>query len=256
MKKILIFLFVFALALSFRVGYVVAKEKQDIPEVDGVYDDPQHPGVKVRVFVHRGRPEKPVKPTPPPPVWQCGLADPNSTATVSAEVWKLPSSWTYNLNPSSVPASVGGENLPKIAQDGFSAWAQPSRVNFEKGLGTDVTRQAYDGQNIIAWGRISASALGVTYIRYYSDTGRVVDVDTILNQKYPWTWSDLNTCTYLETYDAENILTHELGHWVGLDDEYTTPFVNNTMYGYGAKSEVKKDTLTTGDIDGASGIYR
>lgn len=111
-----------------------------------------------------------------------------------------------------MPASVRGENLEKIAQDGFAEWNTPTGINFIKGSDTTIDRQGYDRQNIIAWGRMSASALGVTYIRYYPDTGEVVDLDTIMNKKYFWMWSDSSTCAYLDYYDAENILTHELGH--------------------------------------------
>jgi hypothetical protein len=251
-KTFLPFLFLsFFLIASFWAGSISAKEKAVIPERDGIYTDPDHPGIKVRVFVHN---EKPAQATPPPPVQQCNLADPNSESLVSAAGWKLSPSWTYNLNLNSVPSSVGGANLIKIASDGFGQWNTPTGVSFVPGPNTIVDRQAYDGQNIIAWGRTSGTALGVTYIRYTS-LGQVVDVDTIMNKKFRWSWSDSNICAWQDTYDAENILTHELGHWVGLDDEYTGEFADNTMYGYGAKGEVKKDTITNGDFSGASAIY-
>ena len=70
-------------------------------------------------------------------------------------------------------------------------------------------------------------------------------------------WSQMATdCAYIESYDAQNILTHEIGHWFGLDDEYdATNYQNATMYGYGSKTEVKKNTLTDGDINGLRAIY-
>ena len=77
-----------------------------------------------------------------------------------------------------------------------------------------------------------------------------------MNKAYVWTWSGGTTdCAYTESYDAQNILTHEIGHWFGLDDEYTDEYIENTMYGYGSKWEVKKNTLTTGDINGLQAIY-
>jgi hypothetical protein len=51
------------------------------------------------------------------------------------------------------------------------------------------------------------------------------------------------------------VLTHEQGHWLGLDDVYTTAYVNNTMYGTGSRGDLKPDTLTTGDVAGAAAIY-
>lgn len=223
-----------------------------VPEKSGTYDDPDHPGVKVRVFVHG---EKPTKAQSSALI--CELPDPDSNAVVGPAGWHLPSSWTYQLNPSSVPSSIGGSNLPTIAANGFADWASAAggKVTFTKGANTSVARQAYDGHNIIAWGRTSGSALGVTYIRYYSSTGLAVDVDTIMNKKFPWKWSNSNICADSAAYDAENILTHELGHWLGLNDEYAASYVDNTMFGYGSKGEVKKNTLTTGDTAGTTAIY-
>lgn len=226
--------------------------RSPVPEKSGTYNDPDHPGVKVRVFVHPERPTKTQSST-----LVCNLADPDSSASVAAAGWKLPSSWTYHLNPSSVPSSVGGSNLPTIAANGFADWtaAANNKVTFAQGTNTTVARQGYDGKNIIAWGRTPGTALGVTYIRYYTSTGQVVDVDTIMNKKFPWKWSNSNVCAESTAYDAENIMNHELGHWLGLDDEYTADYVDATMYGYGSKGEVKKNTLTTGDTAGAAGIY-
>lgn len=231
-----------------------------IPEKTGVYADPDHPGVKVRVFVHpeRSRGTRSGKPTKTQSsALVCDLPDPDSSAVVGPAGWYLPASWIYQLNPSSVPSSVGGSNLPTIAANGFADWAAASgdKVTFTKGANTSVARQAYDGRNIIAWGRTSGFALGVTYIRYYASTGLAVDVDTIMNKKFAWKWSNSNTCADSAAYDAENILTHELGHWLGLNDEYAATYVDNTMYGYGGKGEVKKNTLTSGDAAGTTAIY-
>lgn len=225
-----------------------------IPERSGLYNEPKHPKVKVRVFVHKpqhgggGGSSSLV----------CSLADPDSPTTVAAAGWHLPPSWAYNLNPSSVPTSVGSTNLTTIANNGFSAWSSATggKVSFGPGADTTATRSAYDGQNIIAWGRTQGTALGVTYIRYDTSTGLALDVDTIMNKKFAWMWSGGNaTCAYSNAYDAQDILTHEQGHWVGMDDMYDAAFQDATMYGYGAKTEVKKDTLTTGDSTGVFNIY-
>ena len=257
MKKILVFLTLIGISLSFFAGAVNAKNNQhEIPEVDGIYSDPGHSGLKIRVIVHRAKPGP-----PPEPTLQCdGITDPGSTAVVTPAGWKLPPTWTYNLNPTSVPSSVGGQYLADFAASGFSEWrsATGNKVSFVQGSDTTITRQAYDNQNIVAWGRVSSqNALAVTYIRYYQG-GEAVDVDTIMNKKYAWSWADQSQhdlCAYEDTYDAQNILTHELGHWVGLNDHYTSEYTENTMYGYGSKMEIKKDTLTQGDITGASNIY-
>jgi len=233
--------------------YLQAKEKSEIPEIDGIYTDPDYPDIKVRVFVHKEKPARSINST-----LVCS-PDPESDAVVHPAGWKLPQTWTYSLNLSSAPASVNGASLPTIAKNGFDDWISASgkSVSFSRNADTLIDRQANDFKNIIAWGRTSGNALAVTYIRYYPDTGRVVDIDTIMNKKFAWKWANSNTCADPGAYDAENILTHEQGHWLGLDDEYNAGLYGNaTMYGYGAKGEVKKTTLTKGDKVGASQIYQ
>jgi hypothetical protein len=177
----------------------------------------------------------------------------------------LPKTWTYRLNPSSVPSSVGSSYLPTIASNAYGVWlkAISNKVTISRGSNTTVNKARFDGQNIIAWGRAPSSALAVSYIWYYPSTGLAAEVDTIMNQNFAWAWSNPSswqtnpgtTCAYQNVYDAQDILTHELGHTMGLDDVYTDSFANNTMYGYGSKTETKKDTLTTGDKAGVSVLY-
>lgn len=262
LKKIFFLFSIFVIAaLVLSTSPVLAKNDKNadddwiLPEQDGTYDVPGHPELKVRVFVHRIKPPKPDEELPQ---LVCDLPDPNSSAIVDGTGWRLPSNWTYNLNLSSVPRSVGSNNLAIMTSDALSRWktASGKAVTFSSGPTTTINRKAYDGENIIAWGRISGSALGITYVWYYPSTGLLAEADTIMNNKFSWTWSGgQSTCAYSGTYDAQNILTHELGHWMGLDDEYASNYTNNTMYGYGLKMEVKKDTLTNGDVTGLSQIY-
>jgi hypothetical protein len=149
--------------------------------------------------------------------------------------------------------------LATIASTSFNQWSAASgnKITFVKDANnTFATRQALDGKNIIAWGRTSGSALAVTYTWYYTSTHEVAEVDTILNKKFPWSWSGNNGgCANSSSYDVQDILTHEIGHWMGLDDEYASSYSDNTMFGYGSKGEIKKDTLSTGDITGVQAIY-
>lgn len=253
-KFLVVFFLAIAIVFCFSITFAKNDKNSDIPEENGTYDVPGHPEMKVRVFVHNIKPGKPV---PPAPTLQCKLDDLDSQAVVDSAGWKLPNSWTYNLNPYSVPSSVDGKNLATIADNSFSVWtaAIHNKINISKGTDTPITQKGYDGKNIITWGMAPGSALAITYIWYNPITQEVKEVDTIMNQKFFWMWSGLATCAYTNSYDAQSILTHELGHWFGLDDEYTLAYVNNTMYGYGSKGDAKADTLTTGDIDGAKDIY-
>lgn len=285
LRKITVLLFVFLFFVLTTPAFSIEKptpptapsappapEVPAPPDVSGVFNVPERPGMKVRVFAHPPKPTPPAAPgrTPKPsasptPVAAvnnsqvCGLSDPNSNAVVGKAGWKIPSgNWAYQLNLGSVPSTVGQGNLDTIVNSGFGQYksAASNKVNFVKGINTSVNRARLDGRNIITWGRASSGTLGVTYIWYYPSTGLTAEIDTVMNNRYKWSWSNSNVCADNLTYDAQNIITHELGHWLGLDDEYdSTRFGDNTMFGYGSLGEVKKNTLTSGDISGVASIY-
>ena len=174
----------------------------------------------------------------------------------------LPNLVPYRVNPSSAPSSVViRSNLPTIVDNSFDIWSAASGVTFNRGVDTSKTRASFDKQNIVAWGRLSRSTLGATYIWYVPSSGAVVEVDTILNSRLPWSWTNPTStdvdqnCSSPTAYDVQNILVHEIGHWVGLDDLYDPEDEDLTMFGFGDKGELKKDTLESGDVSGASAIY-
>lgn len=248
--------FVLALVfLTFISTSVFAEKPSDfssIPEKNGDYPDPDNPRMRVRVFVHEPK-------TNVSSLAVC--SDASSSAIVNTTGWHLPKNVSYRINTKSIPGSVGTAIMTgKIAPNAYSTWqnAVNSNVLFTQGANTAVSRQALDYQNVIAWGNTSQSALAVTYTRYYTSSGEVADVDTIFNKRYSWAWTDpsINACSLnSNAYDVQNILTHELGHWMGLDDHYDAAYVDNTMYGYGSTNEIKKDTLTTGDKANLPTLY-
>lgn len=269
-KKIAIMLSVLALlgqpalaASSKEKGHFAPSSETAIE--DGLYDVEGEPNLKVKVHVYKqdARGNNGQKPGSGggPLVLKCNLSDLDSDSVVPSAGWRLPTSSpvTYRLNLS-VPGNVDSGNLGTIAQRAFSSWSEASngQVSFVRGNDTSVARAQNDGQNIVAWGRTSGTALAVTYTWYNTQTKVAVETDTIFNSKFAWAWSDeeLNpNCAYENAYDAQNILAHELGHWMGLGDIYTSEYTDNTMYGYGSKTEVKKNTLTSGDIAGVMAIY-
>ncbi len=258
LKKLLWLSLILILLSSFRLSPVAAKNNEgedNTPEVDGIYNVPGRPDLKLRVFVHRGRPDNGSNSS-----LTCGLADPDSSSAVPGAGWHLPDgTWTYHLNLAKTPASVGGTNFVNLTAAAFNTW-DATKVgqhvtSFTRGSDTTLTRKALDGQNIISWSKLGGGTLAVTYTWYYTANQQVAETDTLFNTRYPWSWSGNATCADPNSYDAQNILTHELGHTMGLNDVYSKEFVNNTMYGYGAKGEAKKDTLTTGDINGVNTLY-
>jgi len=201
--------------------------------------------VRLKVFVHYPRFGKP----PQPPK---GLGG-----------WRLSGLVEYQVNEGTIPASVQ-DPLDAIANS-FQVWEAQAQgeVGFAYGGSTRVKVARNDGLHIVAWGNVSLrDAIAVTYIWYYPSTGDVVDVDTIMNVRLPWSYTRVTdpdqadqVCGDLYSYDAQNILTHELGHWMGLDDLYDSMDKDLTMYGYGDKGELKKETLGLGDMLGIGALY-
>ena len=254
MKKFYIVLTVFLATILLDVvplGFAQGSSNAPaIPDRNGDYPDPLHPGVRVRVFVHE-----------PKQVTTSSLTctDPESNAVVGVTGWHLPTAWTYRLNVNSAPPQVGQINFATLSEASFQTWqdATAGKVTFQRGADTSVNKTALDWQNVVSWGRTSGTALAVTYNRYYPSSGLVADVDTIFNKKFSWSWTPYqpDICGSTNSYDAQNILAHELGHWMGLDDEYEASYAENTMYGWGGKGEIKKDTLTIGDKANLTTIY-
>lgn len=134
----------------------------EFPDASGTYDVPGHPQMKVRIFVHKTKPAKPG--SSPASVLACGLNDPSSDAIVSAAGWMIPAGiWKYRVNPN-VPSTISA-GLAAIVNNSFDAWVDiPDLKNAGVALQNDGTtgtnRAIKDGQNIIAWGKTSGSALG------------------------------------------------------------------------------------------------
>ena len=81
----------------------------------------------------------------------------------------------------------------------------------------------------------------------------LVEWDMVLDQQdFQWT-ADGTVDT--DKMDFNNIVTHELGHAVGMADLYTSDCSEQTMYGYADYGETKKQTLEEGDKTGVFGLY-
>jgi hypothetical protein len=114
-----------------------------------------------------------------------------------------------------------------------------------------------DYKNVITWGRAQPGVVAYAVIWYISGTGEIVDADIVLNSYYKWGIADGNEATsdLSGKFDIRNIVTHESGHWSGLDDLYDSKYSAMTMYGYTSYGEEIKRSLEPGDIAGVQAVY-
>jgi hypothetical protein len=96
----------------------------------------------------------------------------------------------------------------------------------------------------------SSSLLAITSLTYDRQTGLIVDADIEIND-----WKHLFSAGPVaidDRNDLENTLTHELGHFLGLDHSSDS---DATMFGQAPDGEDKKRDLLQDDIDGICDLY-
>jgi PKD repeat protein len=158
-------------------------------------------------------------------------------------------------------------NVPYNINDIGGPYGSPSAIKASRQTWTNVSASALtfsysgttsstawgvnDGKNIVCFGTISESGVLAQNILWYNpSTGQTLDSDIKFNTNFPW-----GTDGSLNSYDVQNVGTHELGHAVGLADLYGAADSEKTMYGYSDKGETKQRTLDQDDINGIIFLY-
>ena len=211
--------------------------------------------IRLKTFVHY--PKEPGQPTP---VSNCTESTNESATTYGLAGWQMPGAgMAYKINYTSKPGNLSNTEVSNGITAAFGAWsaADPKQIFTYSGSTTAKTAK-FDGTNAILWKSIANGALAITYAWYYPASGQLAESDTVFNRSYKWTataYTGSNDCGGVAgTYDLQNIGTHEFGHWVGLDDLYSSVDKDLTMYGYGETKELKKDSLGQGDILGVNAV--
>jgi len=160
--------------------------------------------------------------------------------------WKVTAS--FWINPSN---SYGfrSDSVVSVIVEAAGTWDKETSFEVFKYMGV-TSRKAgrYDRFNVISWGSYRAGVIAVTYIWYTGDT--IIETDTLLNTFYKWSLNGEPG-----RMDVQNIMTHEFGHWCGLDDLYDDKDYWLTMYGYASLGEIYKRSLGLGDILGLRAVY-
>jgi hypothetical protein len=157
---------------------------------------------------------------------------------------------------------------PNSEDSGFFAAIANSIVTYESYAGelfqdpvsqTGLVGGVRDYKNVLVFGDLgSSNTIAVTYA--WITRGRtkwIVEFDIVFNTQFDWgNAGDTSDSIYPVGFmDTENIVTHEMGHAVGLGDLYQSQNAKATMFGYASNGETWKRTLAAGDVAGLAALY-
>lgn len=172
----------------------------------------------------------------------------------------------YHSNPNITmqldPASFEGldpEAVRTAVELAMAEWnsVDHSLINFS--LGPDVSNAVvgspertifYDPDGSSGWfGGGASMTVAITPITYSTSDGRIIDIDVIFNGQR-WNFA---TGIQPGAFDIQDVLTHELGHVMGLDH---SPVHGSSMWPYVMPQQWLHRSLTQDDQSGAVAVAR
>ena len=101
---------------------------------------------------------------------------------------------------------------------------------------------------------LANGALAITVITFDAHAKEILDADVVLNGEHGFAFFDHDARDEgRDTYDLQNVLTHELGHLLGLGEDMTD--VDATMYAFSQPGETGKRDLEIVDKDSIAALY-
>lgn len=177
----------------------------------------------------------------------------------SGNCWSTFATWDSNtpikyvINPKN-PQGLSQSFITSTISKSVKTWDAGTSRNLFSTYKVDK-RAKYgkrDGKNSIVFGSYPyTGVIAVTGIWYYSDSGQILEADMLLNTVYRWG----NAVTDPSRMDLQNIVTHELGHVVGMDDITGRACIDATMYAYSWNGDIQKRDLASEDIFGLQTLY-
>lgn len=162
------------------------------------------------------------------------------------------------------------QDLIDVVKQSFQTWEDVAGsfvafeykgVSYKTEIGTCDNNNCYpDGISLLIWETnwpYEQEVIGLTTNWYNPDTGQMVSADIEFNlANYRWMIiTSLNQCSPqkdTDVVDIQNIVTHEAGHFIGLDH---SDVENSTMFATSPPCETSKRALDEDDIDGVVYLY-
>ena len=197
--------------------------------------------------------------------------------------WNTSSALTVEYDPnfgsefesdcdSSGACSAGGDgSLSKAIKSSITSWKNVEGIDLQ--INTPIKKTIsgtprYDGKNQIkfyptGWQNLPfappTSALAVT-ISTYNEDGQILDADIFVNGEF-FNWAVVNDGSESNVHDIQNVITHEFGHFLGLDHtsenmgESDPDRFNATMFFASLPGEIFRRDLDKLDVFGIKHLY-
>lgn len=149
---------------------------------------------------------------------------------------------------------LGERRFADVVAAAFGRWeaVTESAIAFDfRGVMDRRNRDPGDSRNLVGFADGSAlgsGVLGATFLTSDAD-GRITDADIVLSRAVDFT-TDVDAPAGI--YDAESVLTHEIGHLLGLDH---TGLIRATMAPFTDRGDVHQRTLALDDAIGVAVLY-
>lgn len=203
--------------------------------------------------------------------------EPGGPSSLALERWQR-AGLTLSFDPSL--AALGEQAEPAI-KSALLAWQETGAalpvVHFARGSGSKVSLRA-DGENTISYAPIEVEGhqndLAITITFANPKTGEIDEADVVINSRHTFSPAqelphrnpegasptsatnegsvgscngsiDSGQCG--GTYDLQNVLTHEFGHFFGLGEDFDDP--GTTMFSCTSACETHKRDLAPADVD-------
>lgn len=179
----------------------------------------------------------------------CGFSTSRIPTTTSSQKWASPSV-TYYVDESGITSMEDDADTSAVYQ-AFAAWSTQSCSNFnfvdgglrasDPGTSANFIRFAHSGSGWPVPGAIA-------YTARLSSGGTITSADIFVND-FSLQWS---TSGDLQAFDLQSVITHELGHALGLNHSADP---RTTMYFAGQRGNTFFRSLSEDDIKGLCYLY-
>ncbi len=172
----------------------------------------------------------------------------------------------WYLKSNTVPTNMNAASVQNAVSAAANTWNGASNqrlFNTAVTSTSSVNTDKRDGANVVAWKYLSEAPSALAYSRTWYNYNKVggfysaIESDISLNIRYPWSTSLPNGRPYYynDPIDVQTVLTHEMGHTIGLGDLYgNTPYRSDYKQIMNSYNDVQR-TLGNGDKTGAWVLY-